>query len=209
MADYPDWVLKHKKKGTYVNCVNGKYYLYAAHSERVRGTKKVRRVSDGYIGRITEEDGLIEAKGRVDGDIYVYRYGLHMTALALADDILLGLRRSRDYRGCEEHILVIGILLATDKTAESGAYYSSYLCKAFPGVDTGKALTKKQQTGVERCTRMVADKLSGVIGGDAGMLEKLANVYMVVINNKQYLSKKPEAVDEWLIANNITWGAPS
>ena len=44
MADYPDWVMKHKEKGTYVNFVNGKYYLYKAHSERVPGTKKVRRV---------------------------------------------------------------------------------------------------------------------------------------------------------------------
>ena len=54
MADYPEWVLKHKKKGTYVNFQNGKYYLYAAHSERVPGTNKVKRVSDGYLGRISE-----------------------------------------------------------------------------------------------------------------------------------------------------------
>lgn len=32
---YPDWVLKHKKPGTYINKVGDKYYLYAAHSERV------------------------------------------------------------------------------------------------------------------------------------------------------------------------------
>ena len=44
---YPDWVLKHKIKGTYINCVGDKYYLYAAHSERILGTKKVKRVSDG------------------------------------------------------------------------------------------------------------------------------------------------------------------
>ena len=58
-ADYPDWVMKYKKKGTYINKVGDKYYLYAAHSERVKGTDKVRRVSDGYLGRITEKDGLI------------------------------------------------------------------------------------------------------------------------------------------------------
>ena len=205
MANYPDWVLKHKKKGTYVNYVKGKYYLYAAHSERVPGTKKVKRVSDGYIGRITEEYGLIPARDKVDGDIFVYRYGLHMTALALADDILLGLHRSRDNKGDEERMLVMGILLATDKTANNEAYNSSYLCKVFPGIDTGKKLTEKKQTGVERCSRMVADKLSGVIGDDMGMLTKLANVYMVIVNNKHYLSKMPDNVDEWLVANNIKW----
>lgn len=38
---YPDLVLKHKIKGTYTNYVGCKYYLYAAHSERAPGTKKV------------------------------------------------------------------------------------------------------------------------------------------------------------------------
>ena len=61
-AEYPEWVMKHKKKGTYINRVGDKYYLYAAHSERIKGTGKVRRVSDGYLGRITEQDGLIPAR---------------------------------------------------------------------------------------------------------------------------------------------------
>jgi len=56
---YPEWVLKHKTKGTYINCINGRYYLYGAHSERIPGTKKVKRIFDGYLGRITEEDGFI------------------------------------------------------------------------------------------------------------------------------------------------------
>jgi len=157
------------------------------------------------IGRITEEYGLIPVKDKVDGDILVYRYGLHMTALALADDILLGLHHNRDHRGDEERILVMGILLATDNTADNSAFHSSYLCKVFPGVDVDKRLTKKQQTGVERCGRMIADKLSVVIGGNTEILAKLANIYVVIINNKQYLSKKPENVDEWLVANSIQW----
>ena len=88
MANYPDWVMVHKKKGTYINCVNGKYYLYAAHSERVPGTKKVRRVSDGYIGRITQEDGLIPARDKVTGEVCVYEYGLCMTILTPATQSL-------------------------------------------------------------------------------------------------------------------------
>ena len=72
---YPDWVLKHKIKGTYINRVDDKYYLYATHSERILGTKKVKRVSDGYLGRITEKDGLIPSKDKVSSDILVYEYG--------------------------------------------------------------------------------------------------------------------------------------
>ena len=74
MPNYPEWVLKHKKKGTYINVANGKYYLYAAHSERVPGTSKVRRVCDGYLGRITEKEGLIPPRDKVKGEIIVYEY---------------------------------------------------------------------------------------------------------------------------------------
>lgn len=57
---YPEWVLKHKKKGTYINKVGNNYYLYAAHSEHIPGTaNKSRRICDGYLGKITEKDGFI------------------------------------------------------------------------------------------------------------------------------------------------------
>jgi len=81
MSNYPDWVLKHKKKGTYINVQNGKHYLYAAHSERIPGTDKVRRVSDGYLGRITEEDGFIPAKKKLPDSVFVYEYGVSETIL--------------------------------------------------------------------------------------------------------------------------------
>jgi len=203
MADYPQWVLKHKTKGTYINCVNGKYYLYAAHSERVPGTKKVKRVSDGYIGRITEKDGLIPARDKVAGDIIVLKYGLHMTALALADEILMGLRR--EFRGAAERMLVMGILLATEKNADGDSFNASALRLAFPGVAYTPNLTGKQRTGVERCTRMVADKLSGAIGDNTRMHAMLERIYMVIINNKQYLSQMPAGVGEWMKIHGIEW----
>lgn len=94
MADYPDWVLKHKKPGTYINVVKGKYYLYVAHSERIKGTDKVRRVSDGYLGRITEEDGLIPPKDKVNEPPVVLEYGMSATVLTICEKIHKGLRRS-------------------------------------------------------------------------------------------------------------------
>ncbi len=80
-SDYPDWVLQHKKKGTYINKVGDKYYLYAAHSERVRETGKIRRVCDGYLGRITEKDGFIPAKDKLQGAV-IRTYLLLLTSTA-------------------------------------------------------------------------------------------------------------------------------
>jgi len=94
MADYPDWVLAHKKKSTYVNCVKGKYYLYAAHSERIKGTDKVKRICDGYLGRITPEEGLIQPKDKVNGSVVILEYGLSSIILSLCTNIHKGMRRS-------------------------------------------------------------------------------------------------------------------
>jgi len=193
MRVYPDWVLAHKKKGTYVNCVNGRYYLYAAHSERIPGTKKVRRVSDGYIGRITEKDGLIPARDKVSSGVAVYEYGLHMAALALSDGILKGLKR--EYRTAAVRILISGILLATGGEADDSAFKSSYLSVVFPDVSITRPLNDNQRTGVERCRRMVADKLRAV---DSSMKARLSRVHIAVVNDKEYVSGITPGVEAWL-----------
>jgi hypothetical protein len=74
-SNYPDWVLKHKPKGVYVNKKGDTYYLYKAHCVYDKATGKNRRVSDGYIGRVTEKDGFIPSKEKVSGDIFVYEFG--------------------------------------------------------------------------------------------------------------------------------------
>jgi hypothetical protein len=195
--------MKHKKKGTYINRVKDKYYLYAAHSERIPGTNKVRRVSDGYIGRITEKDGLIPAREKVVGEVIVLKYGLHMTALVLSELILKGLRR--EFRGSAGTVLVAGILLATEKKAEEETFLGSYLSVAFPKVQTWK-MNDKQQTGAERSSRMVSDKLATAFGSDSLIMEQLNRVYAVFVNNKMYLSRKPDGVDDWLKEKRIEWG---
>jgi hypothetical protein len=162
MADYPDWVTVHKKKGTYINVVGGKYYLYAAHSERIKGTKKVRRVSDGYLGRITEEEGFIPAKGKMDDGIRVYEFGLSETIVRLCPKIHAGLRR--EFRANADYVMTSGILTVMHGSARREFYEASWLSERFPGLDPEKPATDKQQTGIERASRMIKDTLTRHFG---------------------------------------------
>lgn len=203
MANYPEWVLKHKKKGTYINCVNGKYYLYAAHSERVPGTKKVRRISDGYIGRITEEDGLIPSRDKIAGDVVVYEYGLHITALKISGDILKGMRR--EFRTSAERVLVTGILLANGGAGDEEVFKTSYLSVIYPDMNYNRELTEKQRIGAERCARMVNDKLSGITMGNKRIMTQLGHVHAVAVNGKIYLSLISPSIMNWLKEHNIVW----
>lgn len=204
MADYPDWVMKHKEKGTYVNFVNGKYYLYKAHSERVPGTKKVRRVFDGYIGRITEEDGLIPARDKVTDEVVVYEYGLCMTMLTLCGDITKGL--NREFRSATNRILVAGLLTAAYGECNQEVYEYSYLSVKFPGFDMNKPLTDKQRTGAERCERMAYDTMLKKFGDDRDTLvSKLSRIYKVKINGQFYCSKIGDDTKKLLVKYNVDW----
>jgi hypothetical protein len=197
MADYPEWVMKHKRKGTYVNFANGKYYLYAAHSERVPGTKKVRRISDGYIGRITEEDGLIPARDKVSGEVAVYEYGLCMAALALCGDIGTGIRR--EFRRAADFVMVSGILMAVYGRCDRETFDQCYLCVKFPALDIDKDPPDKQKTGIARGERMVLDALLQKFGGCvAEARERLSKIYMVKINDRFYRSKMSDGTAQWL-----------
>lgn len=93
-SNHPDWVLKHKKPGTYINKVGDKYYLYAAHSERVEGKKYPVRVYDGYPGRITQEDGFIPVKSRIQDTPQAFEIGLSYTFLSLSELIFNALKKS-------------------------------------------------------------------------------------------------------------------
>jgi hypothetical protein len=163
-TDYPEWVLRHKKKGTYVNVVKGKYYLYAAHSERVPVTDKVRRVSDGYLGRITEAEGFVPAKGKLPEDITAYEYGLSETILRLCAKIHAGLRR--EFRANADFVMVSGTLLFMHGVARREFYEASWLSRRFPDAGMGKQPTDKQRAGIERTARMIDDTLKRHFGED-------------------------------------------
>jgi hypothetical protein len=164
MPDYPEWVLKHKAKGTYVNVQNGKYYLYAAHSERVPGTGKVRRVSDGYLGRITEGDGLVPARRKLAGPVHVYEYGLSETILSLCGKIRAGL--NREFRANGDYVMAGGALLFMHGEIRQELYEASWLSVRLPGFGGRGAPTARQRVGMERAQRMIADTLAGHFGAE-------------------------------------------
>jgi len=197
MADYPDWVLRHKKKGTYVNCQNGKYYLYAAHSERIPGTNKVRRVSDGYLGRITEEEGLIPAKRKLSEPVHVFEYGLSETMLSLCGDIRVGL--GREFRGATDFVMACGMLLLMCGEVRQEHYEASWLSVRLPGLDMRKMPTDKQRIGMERAQRMIADTMKKRFG-DAYVpaVALLPLVRAVRMGNEAVIAGIPDGVKEFL-----------
>jgi transposase len=59
--ELPKWVLKHKKKGTEVRRLNGRYYLYKISSRWDPGKRRAKKVTEKFLGTITE-DGMIKPR---------------------------------------------------------------------------------------------------------------------------------------------------
>ncbi len=58
---HPDWVLKHKTKGTEIRNFGKYYYLYKIRSEYDKEKKRAKKITEKFLGKITE-DGLIKPK---------------------------------------------------------------------------------------------------------------------------------------------------
>ena len=87
---YPDWVLKHKRRGTNISRINGRYYLYAVSSVWNKEKGRAQKITNEYLGRITE-DGFIPSKRRTakqDIHVTVKEHGASSVFTTLGEDVL-------------------------------------------------------------------------------------------------------------------------
>lgn len=206
MADYPDWVLAHKKKGTYINKVGDKFYLYAAHSERVPGTKKVKRVCDGYLGRITETQGLIPPKQKLNIPFRSFEYGLSSLALSLCGNIHKGLRRTFVIHG--DFIMCASILNYIYGCFSEDLFHHSWLSLRFPQLVFPSQLTGQQENGIQRGTRMVTDVFSKTFGEDLAQVKAAFSLVILASSGRDfYCSELPDSVPGFIEHFSLTWRA--
>ncbi len=206
MADYPDWVLAHKKKGTYINKVGDKFYLYAAHSEHVPGTKKARRVCDGYLGRITQAQGLIPPKQKLDIPFQSWEYGLSSLVLSLCGNIHKGLRRSFVLNG--DFIMAASILNYIYGCFSEELFRHSWLSLRFPELVFPGQLTKQQENGIQRGTRMITDVLSKTFGEDLTHVKAAFSLVILASSGRNfYCSMLPDSIPVFIEQFSLPWRA--
>lgn len=82
---HPDWALIHKRPGTELKLINGRYYLYGVKSVYDKATKRSKKISLGILGSISEEKGFTpseklelrtkSAKSYHNKEVFTYEYG--------------------------------------------------------------------------------------------------------------------------------------
>jgi hypothetical protein len=197
---YPDWVLKYKEPGTYVQKKDeNTYRIYRGHSERRPGKTYPVLVTDEYIGTITREGGLIRTPANIKGAVRVKRYGGFRLLLSLCQPLAEVLSRKHG-----DHALFLDACMRTLYGQSSATLYEAdWMSEHWPTlqfpidaglvsessrVATGMASTLQKRFGAE--TRQVLDA--------AGLL------YRVWINNR-WVTSSTAPVAGISSAYGLTW----
>lgn len=134
---HPDWVLKHKKKGTEVRKMGENYYLYKIRSEWDKEKKRPKKITEKYLGKITPE-GLIKPKhermAELAENITVKEYGATELILSQCSDIIELLKANFPNEWKEIAVFSITRLLHQSPLKNVQDYYeSSHISDAFKG----------------------------------------------------------------------------
>ena len=132
---HPDWVLKHKAKGTNISQIRGKYYLYEVGSVWNKEKGRAQKITKRYLGRITEA-GLVapkEKSAKIEAPVSVKEYGAASVVAELGKDILQKLEEA--FPGEARTVFALAAMRVVEPNPFKRAqlqYRNSYLSELLP-----------------------------------------------------------------------------
>lgn len=195
---FPNWVEKYRTKGTAINHVNGRFYLYKVHSERLKGTDKVLKVNDEYLGRITE-DGLTPPKDKV---LVVKHYGNIVILKNICNYVIDAINRTWSDPKYSQIIIVYSYLNQFYQTVNKDFYDLSYISILYPNINFEIDLSEDIKFEIDRTTKMFRSKISSHKISDTE-LNIINSIYKVKIGKKWNLSKLTKAQEQIIKKHNF------
>lgn len=176
---YPDWVERHKTKGTNISCINGKYYLYAVSSVWNKEKGRAQKITGKYLGRITE-DGLVPPKSKLTKQltsITVKEYGVSSFLEKAGLDVLEKLKEV--FPGYAEKLFSIAVIRVIHHCPFKRVeffYEQSYLSEMFGDLNlSNTALTSfLREVGSDR--EKIALFLNHFIAGNKHIVFDATNI---------------------------------
>jgi transposase len=95
---HPEWALKHKKPGTELRLMKGRYYLYEVSSKWNKEKKRAQKITGKILGRITENKGFTPSGCKTQSisqlkDLSVKTSGIGQFVEFVTMDVLPALRK--------------------------------------------------------------------------------------------------------------------
>lgn len=197
---YPDWVLKYKEPGTYVQKKDDNTYrIYRGHSERRPGKTYPVLVTDEYIGTITRESGLVRTPANIKGAVLVKRFGGFRLLLSLCQPLADGLSRKHG-----DHALFVDACMRTLYGHASALLYETdWMSEHWP------ALHVPVDAGLESESDRVATGMASTLQKRFGaktpqVLDAAGRLYRVWINTR-WVTSSMEMVAGITTEYGLTW----
>lgn len=193
---YPEWVEKHRRKGTNISCIRGKYYLYACTSKYDPVKKRAKKITGEYLGRITEE-GLIpprKKKNEIDS-VTVKEFGASNAAIGLGADIYSALKKHFPKEA--DRLFVLAVLRLIEKCPFKRieeAYRNSYLSEMYGSLSLSSASISTFLKGFGKNRTAIVEFLKEFIASDEYVLfdgtSIVSNSMCMNINREGYNSHR-------------------
>jgi hypothetical protein len=134
---YPDWVIRQKRKGTEIRKIGNNYYLYKVTSVWDKEKKRARKITERFLGTITQ-DGLIEPrKERLIesiNSVSVKEFGATNFLLDMNEDIKKSLSQIYPDKWKEVFLFSVFRLLYTTPIKNLQLHYAtSFISETLPG----------------------------------------------------------------------------
>jgi transposase len=183
---YPDWVLKQKGKGTEIRKIGNKFYLYKVTSIWDKEKKRARKITEKFLGTITQ-DGLIKPKKErlieSIGNVSVKEFGASNFVLGMNEDIKESLKDIYPDKWEELFLFPIFRLLSNTPIKNLQTYYAtSFLSETLPGayLSPKKVGNLLREIGKER--ERTKEFLKQFISGNDFVLIDLTHVFSLSEN---------------------------
>lgn len=157
---HPEWAIKHKRKGSELRLINGKYYLYEVTSKWDPEKKRARKITGKLLGKITKEEGFVESekerlrkKASIISKITVKEYGVTAFITKYLKDYEVLLKKHFPSHYKQIMILAYGRLVHQSPMKNMEFHYHhSYMSERYKRVKlSAKELTRfLREFGVQR-----------------------------------------------------------
>jgi transposase len=183
---YPDWVLKHKQKGTEIRNIKNNYYLYKVTSVWDKEKKRPKKITEKYLGTITPE-GLIKSKEERLKDslnkISVKEFGATNLLLDMNKDIQASLAEIYPGKWKELFLFSIFRLLYNSPIKNLQTYYTtSYLSEILSGAHLSTKTIGNLLRDVGKQREKIKIFLKQFIIGNDHLLVDLTHVFSLSEN---------------------------
>ncbi|HOJ38862.1 MAG TPA: transposase [bacterium] len=170
-------MVKNKKKGTAIHNIRGHFYLYEIGSRWDKTLKRARKITKGYLGKITPT-GLQEPGYKINRPTTCKEYGASWFLLEENKDVIERLKTYFPSRWKEIFVSSVCRLMYQSPLKHIEFHYQeSWLSEVMPDASLSKNIVGKILEEIGRDRETIVEFLKGFICGNENILIDLTHVF--------------------------------